>query len=163
MSTSLAERLVGAWILESYEAHDPDGTVRTPFGLDAAGLLVYGADGRMTVQVMDPRRPRWERRAPEDERRAQVTAAADGYIAYAGRFEVEETAVPTVIHHVEISLVPNWVGRPQRRTVALDGTRLRLTARPLEVAGRTTIPRLTWRRSASAAGRSTPSPQDSAR
>jgi hypothetical protein len=100
----------------------------------------------MTVQVMDPRRPRWERRAPEDERRAQVTAAADGYIAYAGRFEVEETAVPTVIHHVEISLVPNWVGRPQRRTVALDGDRLRLTAPPLEVAGRTTIPRLTWRR-----------------
>ena len=54
--------------------------------------------------------------------------------------------MPTVIHHVEISLVPNWVGRPQRRTVALDGDRLRLTAPPLEVAGRTTIPRLTWRR-----------------
>ena len=63
MSTSLAERLVGAWVLESYEADDPDGTVRTPFGPDATGLLVYGADGRMTVQVMDPRRPPWERRA----------------------------------------------------------------------------------------------------
>jgi len=93
MSTSLAERLVGAWVLESYEADDPDGTVRTPFGPDATGLLVYGADGRMTVQVMDPRRPPWERRA-----------------------------------------------------VTPDGDRLRLTAQPLEVAGRTTIPRLPWRR-----------------
>jgi hypothetical protein len=100
----------------------------------------------MAVQVMDPRRPRWKRRAPDAARRAQMSAAADGYIAYAGRYEVEETAAPIVVHHVEISLVPNWVGRAQRRAAALDGDRLRLTAEPLEVAGRTTIPRLTWRR-----------------
>jgi lipocalin-like protein len=150
--TGLAARLVGTWLLEAYEAEDPDGTVSAPFGPDATGLLVYGADGRMAVQVMDPRRPRWDRRASEADRRAQVTAAADGYIAYAGRFEVEETPVPTVLHHVEWSLVPNWVGRPQRRAVVLDGDRLRLTAQPLEVAGRTTIPRLTWRRDG-AAGR----------
>jgi len=61
-------------------------------------------------------------------------------------FDVEEDPVPTVVHHVELSLVPNWVGRPQRRTAVLEGDRLRLTAQPLEVAGRTTIPRLTWRR-----------------
>jgi hypothetical protein len=145
-SLSLAERLVGAWVLEVYEAEDPDGTLREPFGPAPVGLLVYGADGRMAVQVMDPRRPRWERRAPEAARRAQMSAAADGYIAYAGRYEVEETAAPTVVHHVEISLVPNWVGRAQRRAAVLDGDRLRLTAEPLEVAGRTTIPRLTWRR-----------------
>jgi hypothetical protein len=145
-SPSLAERLVGAWVLEAYEAEDPDGTLREPFGPAPLGLLGYGADGRMAVQVMDPRRPRWERRAPEGARRAQMSAAADGYIAYAGRYEVEEAAAPTVVHHVEISLVPNWVGRAQRRAAVLDGDRLRLTAEPLEVAGRTTIPRLTWRR-----------------
>jgi hypothetical protein len=143
---TLAERLVGAWVLEAYEAEEPDGSLRAPFGPAPVGLLVYGADGRMAVQVMDPRRPRWERRAPEDERRRQLTAAVDGYIAYAGRYEVEDGAVPTVVHHVEISLVPNWVDRPQRRTAVLDGDRLQLTAQPLEVAGRTTIPRLTWRR-----------------
>jgi hypothetical protein len=146
MSDRLADRLVGPWILEAYEAEDPDGSVRAPFGPAPAGLLVYGPDGRMTVQVMDPRRPPWERRADGDERLRQMGAAADGYIAYAGRFDVEEDPVPTVVHHVEISLVPNWVGRPQRRTAVLEGDRLRLTAQPLEVAGRTTIPRLTWRR-----------------
>jgi len=146
MSGSLAERLVGAWILEAYEAEDPDGSVRAPFGPAPAGLLVYGADGRMTVQVMDPRRPGWERRVDGPERLRQMGAGAEGYIAYAGRFDVEEDPVPTVVHHVELSLVPNWVGRPQRRTAVLEGDRLRLTAQPLEVAGRTTIPRLTWRR-----------------
>ncbi len=163
MSPSLAERLVGAWILESYEADGPDGTVSTPFGPDATGLLVYGADGRMTVQVMDPRRPRWERRAAEDERRAQVTAAADGYIAYAGRFEVEET------RRADGHPPRRDQSRPElgRAAAAPHGRARRQPAapdrQPLEVAGRTTIPRLTWRRSASAAGRSTPSSQDSAR
>ena len=143
---TLRERLVGAWVLESYEARDPDGTTREPFGPEAAGLLVYGADGRMTVQVMDPRRPRWEREPTEVERQAERAAAADGYIAYAGRFEVEEGEEPFVVHHVEITLVPNWVGRPQRRAVALDGDRLQLTAPALDVGDGTTVPVLTWRR-----------------
>ena len=144
---ALAARLVGAWVLEAYEAEDADGIVRQPFGPAPVGLLVYGADGRMAVQVMDPRRPRWERRVAEAERRAQMTAGADGYIAYAGRYEVEaDGGAPTIVHHVEISLVPNWVGRAQRREAVLDGDRLRLTAEPPEVAGRTTIPRLMWRR-----------------
>ena len=122
MSASLAERLVGAWILEAYEAEDPDGSVRAPFGPAPAGLLVYGADGRMAVQVMDPRQrlgaPRGRARAP-----APMGTGADGYIAYAGRFDVEEDPVPTVVHHVELSLVPNWSaarsgGRPCSRATA---------------------------------------------
>lgn len=142
----LAGRLVGTWLLEGYLSDEPDGTVREPFGPDATGVLIYLPDGRMAVQVMDPRRPRWTRGAGDDERRAQAAAAAEGYIAYAGRFEVEEGPPAVVVHHVEISLVPNRVGRPQRRAVALDGDRLELTAEPLDVAGRSEIPRLRWRR-----------------
>jgi hypothetical protein len=138
----LAERLVGTWLLEAYVSDEPDGTVREPFGPDATGVLVYLPDGRMAVQVMDPRRPRWARGADGDERRAQVAAAAEGYIAYAGRFEVEDGPPAVVVHHVEISLVPNWVGRPQRRFAALDGDRLELSAEPLDVGGRTEVPRL---------------------
>src|SRR4051812_14520079 len=147
---TLRERLVGSWLLESYEARDPDGTVHEPFGPDPVGLLVYGADGRMAVQAMDPLRPPWARHAPDDQRRAERAAAADGYIAYAGRFEVEEGAEPFVVHHVETSLVPNWVGRPQRRAVVLDGDRLQLTAPAIDVGGRWDVPVLTWRRSAAA-------------
>jgi hypothetical protein len=147
---TLFDRLVGSWVLESYEARDPDGTVHAPFGPEPVGLLVYGADGRMAVQAMDPRRPAWARDAPDEERAAERAAAADGYIAYAGRFEVEDGDAPVVVHHVETSLVPNWVGRPQRRAVALDGDRLQLTAPALDVGGRTTTPVLTWRRGAAA-------------
>ena len=48
----------------------------------------------MAVQVMDPRRPAWERRADEPERLRQMGTGATGYIAYAGRFDVEEDPVP---------------------------------------------------------------------
>lgn len=143
---TLAERLVGTWVLEAYETRDAEGGAGAPFGPEATGLLIYGADGRMAVQVMDPRRPRWTRGAPEPEWLAQRAAAADGYIAYAGRFEVEAGDPPTVVHHVEVSLVPNWVGREQRRALALDGDCLRLTAPAERVAGRDATPVLTWRR-----------------
>jgi Lipocalin-like domain len=59
---------------------------------------------------------------------------------------VQDGEEPVVVHHVETSLVPNWVGRPQRRAVALDGDRLRLTAPALDVGGRAAVPVLTWRR-----------------
>lgn len=59
---------------------------------------------------MDPRRPRWGRDTPETERTAQRAAAADGYIADAARFEVEDGDEPVVVHHVEISLVPTGRG-----------------------------------------------------
>jgi lipocalin-like protein len=95
---TLRDRLVGAWVLESYEAHGPDGTVHEPFGSEPAGLLVYGADGRMAVQVMDPRRPRWAREATDEQRRAERAAAADGYIACAGRFEVEDGGAALAEH-----------------------------------------------------------------
>ena len=147
---TLFERLVGSWVLESYEARHRDGTVHEPFGPEPAGLLLYGADGRMAVQAMDPRRPRWARDAADEHRRAERTAAVDGYIAYAGRFEVEDGQEPFVVHHVEISLVPNWIGRPQRRAVAFDDDRLRLTAPALDVGGGPAVPVLTWRRDAAA-------------
>ena len=142
----LAERLLGAWVLESYETRAPDGTVREPFGPAPSGLLLYCRDGRMAVQAMDPRRPRWGSDAPEAQRRAQLSAAAEGYIAYTGTFEVEDGDDPAVVHHVENSLVPNWVGRPQRRAVSLERDRLRLTTPPLDVDGGTVVATLTWRR-----------------
>ncbi len=110
---TLLDRLVGSWILESYVARDHDGTVHEPFGPEPLGLLVYGADGRVAVQAMDPRRPAWASDAPDEQRHAErAAAAADGYIAYAGRFEVEDDDEPFVVHHGETSLVPNWIGPP---------------------------------------------------
>jgi Lipocalin-like domain len=51
-----------------------------------------------------------------------------------------------VIHHVELSLFPDWVGTDQQRFVELSAQVLILSAGPLLLAGRQQVPRLTWRR-----------------
>jgi hypothetical protein len=137
VSAELATGLVGAWELLAYEATAEDGgEIEHPLGDDAAGLLVYIGGGLMSVQLMRRDRPRWTPGA---------APSAEGYLAYAGRWEVDEAA-RTVTHHVELSLLPNWVGRPQVRQADLAGDRLRLTAPPERIGGRVAVARLSWRR-----------------
>jgi lipocalin-like protein len=51
-----------------------------------------------------------------------------------------------VIHHVELSLFPNWVGTDQQRFVELSQDTLILSASPLLFAGKQQVPRLVWER-----------------
>jgi hypothetical protein len=50
------------------------------------------------------------------------------------------------VHHVELSLFPNWVGTDQERSVELAEHRLILSASPLLLAGTQQVPRLVWER-----------------
>lgn len=143
---TLSEQLVGAWSLVSYEVQAADGAVQHPLGADAVGLLVYGPDGLVTVQIMAADRQRWRAQSEGPQRLAELAAAAEGYLAYAGTYEVDETA-RTVTHYVDLSLIPNWVSRPQRRAVDLQADSLILTAEASRLQDETATPRLTWRRS----------------
>jgi hypothetical protein len=70
------------------------------------------------------------------------------FVAYSGTFLVEGQ---DVIHAVEMSLEPRWVGTKQRRHVELaeDGRGLVLSTDPLLVNGRFGRHRLTWERDSS--------------
>jgi hypothetical protein len=48
--------LVGSWRLVSNDEHRTDGTATPVRGSHPAGRLVYDAGGRMSIQLMDPRR-----------------------------------------------------------------------------------------------------------
>jgi hypothetical protein len=140
---ALREQLLGAWTLVEYVARAADGTRVHPLGPDAAGLLVYTDSGHMAAQLMAAGRPRWPRDGDPD-RLDRLAAIATGYLAYAGPFVVDEAA-GTVAHHVELSLLPNWVGGEQLRVVALDGDVLDLSvAGP--APGDPPTHRLRWRR-----------------
>jgi hypothetical protein len=138
-----ANPLVGTWRLVSFQARDGDGRVTHPFGPDAVGFLTYTADGRMAVQFGRADRPSlavgdWSA-APA----AEVTAAAREFFAYCGTYEVHEDSV---VHRVELSLMPNWVGAEQARLVALDGDTVTLTTPPTLLFGRLQIGTLLWQR-----------------
>jgi hypothetical protein len=66
-----------------------------------------------------------------------------GFVAYTGRYSFDGDRV---VHHVELSLFPNWVGSDQERSVELAGDRLTLSASPLLLAGQQQVPRLVWER-----------------
>ena len=60
--------------------------------------------------------------APENELREAVT----GFVAYFGTFQVDEVA-HTVVHHVQASLAPNWVGTELKRNFHFEDGKLVLT------------------------------------
>jgi hypothetical protein len=60
--------------------------------------------------------------APENELRDAVT----GFVAYFGTFEVDEVT-HTVVHHVQASLAPSWVGTDLKRNFHFEDGNLVLT------------------------------------
>lgn len=140
-----AHRLVGGWRLRSWVSVADDGAEVHPMGEAPEGLLAYTADGMM-VGIMGPGdRPRFATDdltggTPEEQSAAFATC-----IAYGGRYVVDGD---TVIHTVEASLFPNWVGTEQRRRFALsdDGRTMTLTSPPIVLRGTRRVQRLTWSR-----------------
>jgi hypothetical protein len=84
----------------------------------------------MAGQIMCRRRPPFSSDRPRGGTDHEVRAAFEGYIAYFGSYTVDE-ASSLVIHHVEGSLMPNWIGTPQKRAITWRGGRLILSA-PIE-------------------------------
>jgi hypothetical protein len=139
-SSDVRQRLIGSWRLVSYETDESGGRRGRPYG-DAVGRLSYDERGNMTGQVMRPNRARVE---IGDGSAQQVRAAYIGYIAYFGTYDVAPDG-RSVVHHVEGSLNPSWVGGTQRRALRFDGDRLILTADVTKNDGVVTHS-LTWER-----------------
>jgi hypothetical protein len=135
--------LIGTWRLVSWENRGSDGQISYPLGKDALGYIMYNPDGYMFVAIMRPNRGRF---AAEDllsgstEEKAQ---AAGTYVSYCGRYEFRGA---TVVHRVELSLFPNWVGGDQERLVEVTGDRLTLSTRPILLGGMQRTARLVWKR-----------------
>ena len=137
------EALVGAWQLLSWENRADDGQVSYPMKTDALGSLLYTADGRFSVMISRAGRARFDSDDLLGGATEEKARAVEGFVAYAGRYSFHGDRV---VHHVELSLFPNWVGTDQQRSVELTGDRLILSAGPLLLAGIQQVPRLVWQR-----------------
>jgi hypothetical protein len=117
-----ARRLEGVWEFEKEVDTLVDGTPVDPPWTPLEGMLLYRADGFMSVNLM-PRGRTWTpANATFDELRASV---AEG-TGYAGRFEVDEKE-RTVTHIVSVSLDPVAGGQRLVRHYAFEGDRLVLS------------------------------------
>ncbi len=146
-----ADPLVGAWTLVSWESTAEDGTVRQPYGPEAAGQIVYTADGRMSAQLMRPGREY------SDQDTLTAAEVLGGFFSYYGTYTVDhENGVVT--HQVEGALLPSWMGSRRPRAFTFAGPD-RVTLSTAPDPGRTngSISVLVWERAAG--GRSDPDPR----
>lgn len=132
--------VVGAWNLTGYVVERDDGTLGPAQWEAPSGLLIYTADGHMSVNMMNQvERPfdaaRWWDGSPE-----QKLAAASTYFGYAGRYTQTDT---TIVHRIEYSLFPGWVGADHERMAELEGDRLTLRDR---IPGQAANVALSWER-----------------
>lgn len=124
--------LVGTWLLRSAElrsAHE----MTHPWGPDATGQLIHSADGYMSVIITAARRPQFATSDLRGGGNEELAQAARTCTAYAGRYE---RCGDTVVHHVEASLFPNWVGTDQVRRFDFVGGQVRLRTPPTVIRDR---------------------------
>jgi hypothetical protein len=103
----IRDRLVGGWRLTGYEV-TAGGKTDHPLGEDPLGTILYTPDGYMSAQLAGP--------GPyEDDDQPDAY-----YVAYSGPYDIDETN-QTVAHHVQVSVIPSWLGTTQLRHARFDG------------------------------------------
>ena len=93
---------------------------------------MYGEDGYVSVDIMRPDRAKFATEDLLGGEAKERAPAAGTYVSYCGRYEFRGD---TVVHRVELSLFPNWVGVAQERLVEVKGNRLTLSTRPILLGG----------------------------
>ncbi len=139
-----SEDLVGAWRELGREFVTGDGTV-TP-DVARTSQIMYTPDGFMGVVNTPAERPRVSSggnpMSLDGISAAERAAAAEGVVAYTGRYALKGDIVE---HTIYSSLNPNLIGTTQLRRVSLVGDDLTLSALP-DAAGN--YFRIRWRRAA---------------
>ena len=120
---------VGSWRLLSVETRKEDGSLHRSG--KRTGYLIYSVDGYMSVAFMKDGRSNFASGDIRGGTGEEKIEAFNGYVSYSGRFEVEGNSV---IHDIEVSLFPNWIGERQERFYKFEENRLTLST-PLQLVG----------------------------
>jgi len=135
--------LTGTWELVAWYNETADGRRIYPLGEAASGYISYSTDGFVFVHLAAAGRDLFAVNDPFDASEAEDSAAMKSHITYAGPYDFHGDHV---IHRVAQSSCPNWVGTEQRRSVTLQGDRLRLSAANARFQGEVVTAIVDWKR-----------------
>ena len=145
LAQTLREQMIGTWTLVDWiwTFLDSGEVEAGTFGKDAFGHTIYSDDGYMCAALMRTNRSKFTSKDWRGGTSDEKLAAYDGYIAYCGKFEVNEVD-RTISTTVDTSLYPNWTGSIQKRFASLSGDRLTLTTPTFLIEGKEAIGTLVW-------------------
>lgn len=130
-SKDIKKDFIGIWNLISFESQTVDGQIIEK--LNWGGRLIYDEKGYMSAQMMDLNR----KPIPEEASAEEIKDAFLGCGSYYGTYEVNIDK-RIVTHHVEGSLLPNWINTDLERFFKFSNRFLELKA-PLESENDTEI------------------------
>ena len=141
VSGNADDKLVGTWKLVSASSTTSSGERgETPYGPNPVGYLTYTGDGRVTAMISYGGRKSLSFGGGKLEEQAE---AFKTFLAYGGWYTLSGDKV---IHHIEISSIPNYVGKDLVRSVKFQGDQIVLVTPPTPVNGRNQTVELIWQR-----------------
>ncbi|MEH2026203.1 lipocalin-like domain-containing protein [Nostoc sp.] len=141
---------VGVWKLVSWKTENPNGKIIYPYGKNPIGHLTYTQDGYISANIMKDNCLPLELSVEELIKTRKVFLnpwllfrngrkyikaiiryfkSSINYISYSGKYQIQGDKV---IHHVEVSLIPDWIGKDLERTFEITDHELLLTTLPLD-------------------------------
>lgn len=126
---SISEQLKGtSWSLVEYKSESKEGKALYPLGEDALGTIIFTEAGHTAVQIMakDRTKPLSLEELDKYNTAVEKEMGRLGYHAYTGPFTIDEDE-SILTTHVQISLIPDYVGSKQARKASIDGNTLKLS------------------------------------
>ena len=144
MKESVKEKIIGTWKLISWKYLDGDNEPVDFFGENPVGILTYDASGYMNAQLMKSGRGNFVSESLTGGTAEEIKDAYLSYAAYWGKYY--ERTPGELIHEVEGSLFPNWVGHDEIRYGKIEGEYLTLSTPPIHAQGKKILFNVLWKK-----------------
>jgi hypothetical protein len=136
----MENNIIGTWKLISFELKT-DNIISYPFGENPLGFLIYNENGYMEVMISKKDRKPLSSEDITSIAEDEKSQLADGFIGYSGKYEILDEKI---VHYVEMSFIPNWIGRPLERFYKFHKGNLILKTTSEEINGAEFISCITW-------------------
>jgi hypothetical protein len=135
----MSEQFVGRWKLKTIEVHRGDQIILDTRPL--VGCILYLKDGYMSVHLMVKERGVFASNYPLYGTPEEYVDAGKTYVGYCGTYAICDN---TVIHTVQMSSFPNYVGTQLIREYNFNDDQLTLSVPPRIVDGHPQTTHLVW-------------------
>jgi Lipocalin-like domain len=139
---SAKDLLVGTWLLISNYSESPEGNKVEITGLNPMGILMFDANGRISLQIMRSTLPKFASKKRQEGTPEENKAIVQGMLCFFGTYSVDETDHILNLH-IEGSSFPNWNGIDQKRPFTIIGDELTYVVSPDATGGTAHV---VWRR-----------------